>query len=538
MSSDTAKLEIFDTTLRDGSQSEDVLFSARDKLNIAQKLDDFGIDFIEGGWPGANPKDVEFFEKARKIQFKNSMLTAFGSTRRAGFTVEKDPTLQALIKAETRAITIFGKTWDLHVTKALGITLSENLELIYDSVRYLKRFVDVVVYDAEHFFDGYRANPEYALQTLKAAAEGDADCLTLCDTNGGRLVADVTEITKKAVEIGKPVGIHCHNDSGLAVANTLAAVDAGAVHIQGTINGIGERCGNADLVTVLPNLALKMDRRFKSADSLSQLTRLSRYVDEMLNRLPRKNQPFVGLSAFAHKGGIHVSAVRKDSKTYEHVSPGSVGNRQRVLVSEQSGKSNLIYKCEEIGMKDVDPSDPRLQTLLKQIKRLEHEGYQFDGAEASFELRARRALGQVPEYFQLQGFRVLDQRRILEDGITRVLESEGTVKVRVGSQLEHNAAEGNGPLNALDTALRKALTRFYPQLHGMKLIDFKVRILSRGGTGSVVRVLIESRDDKGRRWGTVGVSENIIAASYEALVDAVNFKLFKDGVQAPQHVKS
>lgn len=553
MSMKKPTIELYDTTLRDGQQGEDVLFSVEDKIRICERLAEMGIAVIEGGWPGASPKDDAFFQQAKSLTLKKSRLAAFGSTRRAGSTPEKDTVIQGLLKAETPVITIFGKTWDLHVRDALGISLEENLELIDDSIRYLKQRVDTVYFDAEHFFDGFKGNPEYARKVLQTARGAGADALVLCDTNGGSLVSDVTDIMEEVSDVGGPFGIHCHNDSGLAVANTLAAVEAGAAQVQGTVNGIGERCGNANLISVIPNLRLKMGRDVGlDAKQMAKLTGLSRFVDEMTNRRPRKNQPFVGRSAFAHKGGIHVSAVLKNAETYEHIQPETVGNRQRVLVSDQSGKSNLQYKFQELGLQwlygkgtaigkllakaEKHEEEAGTRKLLKIIKEMEHQGYQYDGAEASFEILARKALGKIPEYFTLRGFRVIDERRKNKEGETELLISDASVKVEVGGQLEHTAAEGNGPVNALDTALRKALERFYPQLGELELVDFKVRILSSvGGTGAAVRVFVETSDGK-TRWGTVGVSENIIAAAYQALVDAVTYKLLKDEVRAPKEI--
>ncbi|MBF0193581.1 MAG: citramalate synthase [Magnetococcales bacterium] len=525
---DSNFITIYDTTLRDGSQGEDILFSVEDKLRITRRLDELGVPFIEGGWPGANPKDDAYFREVRKLSLKNSRVSAFSSTQRAGVAVDKDKVLQGLLKAETGVVTIFGKSWDLHVTDALNISLEENLELIYNSIRYLKSRVDTVFYDAEHFFDGHRANPEYAIKTLLAARDGGADALVLCETNGGRLVDEVTKSTQEALKLGVEIGIHTHNDSGLAVANTLAAVGVGATHIQGTINGVGERCGNSDLTTVIPNIILKMGKKCDIwPKQLTSLTSVSRFVDEMLNRSPRENQPFVGNSAFAHKGGIHVSAVRKNSETYEHIRPQLVGNRQRVLVSEQAGKSNLLAKLSEFGITNLDSHDSRLQTLLSDVKDLESRGYQFDGADASFELRARRALGDVPEFFKLHGFRVIDERR-QRNGDGPVVGAEATVKLEVASKIVHLVWEGSGPVDSLHGALCQALEWYYPTINDVKLVDFKVRILSGVGTSARVRVLIEWQDGE-RRWGTVGVSEHIIAASYDAMVESLNYKLFIDG---------
>jgi 2-isopropylmalate synthase len=526
---DSNLITLYDTTLRDGSQGEDVLFSVEDKLQITKRLDELGIPFVEGGWPGANPKDDAYFTEVRRLHLKNCRVTAFASTRRPGVAVEKDKVLQGLLAAETGVVTIFGKSWDLHVTDALNISLAENLELIFDSIRYLKSRVDTVFYDAEHFFDGYHANPDYTIKTLEAAQDAGADTLVLCETNGGRLLKDVVRGTEAALELGVPIGIHTHNDSGLAVANALAAVEAGATHVQGTINGIGERCGNSDLTAVIPNLILKMGMKTDIwPEQLGHLTGMSRFVDEMINRSPQKNQPFVGHSAFAHKGGIHVSAIRKNSETYEHVRPELVGNRQRILISEQAGKSNLVVKLKEFGITDLDSQDARLKSLLADIKELENRGFQFDGAEASFELRARRAMGEVPEFFKLQGFRVIDERRQRNDGGPMV-GAEATVKLSVAGNLVHLVGEGSGPVDSLHVALCRALEWYYPSINDIKLVDYKVRILSGIGTSAKVRVLIEWQDGE-ERWGTVGVSEHIIAASYDAMVEALVYKLFVDGV--------
>jgi len=525
---DESRIAIYDTTLRDGSQGEGILFSLEDKLRIVKLLDDLGVDFVEGGWPGANPKDSEFFSRAKNLGLK-TRLAAFGSTRRPGNRVEDDEGLYRLLQAQTEVVTVFGKSWGLHVRESLGIGATENLDLIHDSVRYLKRHVPTVVFDAEHFFDGFKEDAEYALSVLGAARDGGADCLALCDTNGGTLVTEIEKIFSRTVATYPlvPLGIHCHNDCGLAVANSLMAVTAGAVQVQGTINGIGERCGNANLVTVIPNLMLKMGKQTGiSEDRLKTLTSLSRLVDELVNRPPRKDQPFVGMSAFAHKGGIHVSAVLKNGRMYEHVIPEKVGNQRRVLISEQAGRSNLVAKLADYGIQGVDGADPRLQELLGEIKDLENQGYQFDGAEASFELRARRALGRMPVYFITEGFRVIDERRQRE-GNDNIMGAEATIKIKLGSADLHLVGEGAGPVDALHTALLKALAGAYPGLTGMRLVDYKVRILQGGGTKAKVRVLIDWQDET-CQWSTVGVSDHIIAASYDAMVDAVNYKLFKD----------
>ncbi|MEO5363673.1 MAG: citramalate synthase [Magnetococcus sp. DMHC-8] len=533
MSSPADSILLYDTTLRDGSQSEDVLFSVVDKVRIAKRLDAIGMDFIEGGWPGANPTDDAFFQEIKRHPLSHSRVVAFGSTKRPGTEVKTDPILEGLLRTETGTVTLFGKSWTLHVTDALGIDLSANLDLIHDSVRYLKERVDTVFFDAEHFFDGHKADADYARQVLQTAWDAGADYLILCDTNGGCLVPEVEQITRQVADLarqqGMVWGIHCHNDAGLAVANTLAAVAAGATQVQGTINGIGERCGNADLIAVLPNLLLKMGKTTAiSPQQLTRLTGLSRFVDEIANRVPQKNQPFVGTSAFAHKGGVHVSAVLKNTLTYEHIQPELVGNQQRILISDQSGRSNLLAKLAEFGITDLDPHDPRLATLLDDIKELEHRGFQFAGAEASFELRALEALGRLPDYFQLRGFRVIDERRVNANN-ERAMGAEATVKLWLGERLIHLVGEGAGPVDALHVALRRALEESYPQVNDLRLVDYKVRILSGDGTGARVRVLTEWQDNQ-QNWGTVGVSDHIIAASYDAMVDAVRFKLYKDGV--------
>ena len=525
---------LYDTTLRDGSQGEGILFSVADKVRIAERLDAIGMDFIEGGWPGSNPKDDAFFKAMKARTLYHSRIVAFGSTKKPKTVVQEDPILAGLLRTETGAITLFGKAWTLHVTTALGIELAENLALVFDSVRYLKERVDTVFFDAEHFFDGYKADAVYAMDVLKTAQEAGADCLILCDTNGGCLVPETERITQAAAVLarqggGTSLGIHCHDDAGLAVANTLAAVVAGATHVQGTVNGIGERCGNANLISVLPNLILKMGKKTAiSSSRLAQLTSLSHFVDEVANRVPQKNQPFTGVSAFAHKGGVHVSAVQKNTLTYEHIDPHQVGNQQRILISEQSGRSNVLFKLAEFGITNLDNQDPRLHNLLGEIKDLEYRGFQFDGAEASFELLARDAFEQIPCYFERQGFRVIDERRLCLNN-ERTMVSEATVKLMVKDRLVHLVGEGSGPVDSLHIALCRALELYYPSINEMCLVDYKVRILSGTGTDAKVRVLTEWQDGK-QSWGTVGVSHHIIAASYDAIVDAVRFKLYKDGV--------
>lgn len=519
-----SRVWLYDTTLRDGTQAEDVSFLVADKIRIAERLDELGIDYIEGGWPGSNPKDISFFRDVKKVSLSHSKIAAFGSTRRAKTTPEKDNNIQTLVQAEPDAVTIFGKTWDFHVREALRISLEENLELIYDSLAYLKKNVPEVIYDAEHFFDGYKANPEYAIKTLQAAEQAGADCIVLCDTNGGSMPNEVGKIIKKVKSLIKtPLGIHTHNDSECAVANSLMAVANGAVHVQGTINGFGERCGNANLCSIIPALKLKLKKQCVTDEQLQNLRIASRYIYELANLIPNKHQAYVGNSAFAHKGGVHVSAIQRHPETYEHIRPEIVGNTTRVLVSDLSGRANILSKAEQFNI-NLDSKDPVALEILENLKSLENQGFQFEGAEASFELLMRRALGSLRNFFSVIGFRVIDTKQHEKD----MPSSEATVQVKVGGKIEHTAAEGNGPVSALDNALRKALEQFYPELKEMKLFDYKVRVLPAGkGTASVTRVLIES-GDKTSRWGTVGVSDNIIAASYQALVDALQYKLMKD----------
>ncbi len=517
-------VKLYDTTLRDGTQAEDVSFLVADKIRIAQKLDELGIHYIEGGWPGSNPKDIAFFKEIKKVTLQQAKIAAFGSTRRARTTPAKDNNIRTLIQAEPDVVTIFGKTWDFHVREALRISLEENLELIYDSLAYLKENVGEVIYDAEHFFDGYKADPDYALKTLKAAEEAGADCIVLCDTNGGTLPQEFPEILAAVKNsVSTPLGIHTHNDSECAVANSLMAVNLGIVHVQGTINGFGERCGNANLCSIIPSLKLKMGKECVTDEQLARLREVSRTIYELANLVPDKHQAFVGNSAFAHKGGVHVSAIQRHPETYEHIRPERVGNVTRVLVSDLSGRSNILAKAEQFQI-NLDSKDPVTLEILEEIKEMENKGYQFEGAEASFELLMRRALGTLRHFFSVIGFRVIDTKRHEEEKPL----SEATVQVKVGGRIEHTAAEGDGPVNALDHALRKALENFYPQLKEMRLFDYKVRVLPAGkGTASVTRVLIES-GDKTSRWGTVGVSDNIIDASYHALIDAFQYKLIKD----------
>jgi len=527
----TNRVQIFDTTLRDGGQTAGITFSAEDKIRIAERLASFGVDYIEGGWPGASPKDDRFFELARERDWRHSKLVAFGSTARPGDKPSRDPGLKKLVASGADAACIFGKAWDLHVTKALGITLEENLDLVRGSVRYLKRHFEQVFFDAEHFFDGYAANHDYALAVLDAAHEAGADALVLCDTNGGSLPyatgAMVREVVARYPD--KIIGIHTHNDSEVAVANSLIAVKNGAKQVQGTINGIGERCGNANLTSIIPCLVLKMgldcgvDR-----ERLTELKGLSDFVNEMANRLPWRHQPFVGLNSFAHKGGIHVSAVRKLSRLYEHIPPEAVGNQQRITVSDQAGRSNVLVLAAKTGFGlKLDGSDPAVAELVAEVKSLEDQGFAFEAAEASFHLMLLRAKGKLQHFFTLEGFRVIDEKRG-DDGAP---QAEATVMLRVGKKFAHTASLGNGPVNVMDKALRAALQDFYPSLKEFRLVDYKVRVLSTSqATEAPVRVLIESTDGE-RKWTTVGVSTNIIDASYQALLDAIEYKLMLDEVR-------
>lgn len=531
---DDNRVYLFDSTLRDGAQTQGVDFSVNDKLAIAQALDRLGVDYVEGGWPGANPTDDAFF--GAPPAFNRARFVAFGMTRRPGRSAANDPGLNALLNAKTPAVCMVGKSWDFHVDVALGISRSENIDMIRESVAHAGKSVDEVMFDAEHFFDGYKANPQYALDCALAAYQAGARWIVLCDTNGGTLPHEVErivgEVTAKIP--GARLGIHCHNDTENAVANSLAAVRAGVRQIQGTLNGLGERCGNANLVSLIPSLMLKSNFKVGLTEQdLKQLTHVSRLLDERLNRAPNRSAAYVGESAFAHKGGLHVSAVEKDPRTYEHIEPELVGNRRHIVVSDQSGRANILARFREVGL-DVEADDGKVAALVETVKLREYEGYAYDGAEASFELLARRALGSVPGYFRLARFRVMDERRWNVRG-ELVTESEATVTIELKGEQLMTVATGNGPVNALDTALRKALLPHYPELGDMRLVDFKVRILTpQAGTEAITRVMIESADNAGERWSTVGVSPNIIDASYEALNDAITWKLLKSGAKSAE----
>lgn len=527
----TDKITVYDTTLRDGTQAENFNLSVEDKVRITLKLDELGIDFVEGGWPGSNPTSVQYFEEMKNYSLRHTKVAAFGSTRLFSNPASEDANLKALLDSDTPCVTIFGKTWDIHVKVALRISMADNLLIIDESLRYLRPHVEHLFYDAEHFFDGFKTNKDYALNTIATAHEAGADCLILCDTNGGTMPGEMQTIMRQVKEFFKQrggevkLGIHAHNDSETAVANSLIAIDEGAVQVQGTMNGYGERCGNANLTSIMPALALKMNRDFTARENLEKLTETARFVNELANLPHNKYQPYVGAAAFAHKGGIHVSAVKRNPLTYEHIKPELVGNCRRVLISDQSGRSNVLHKAKKFGL-DLESTDPLVTTILKKLKDLENQGFQYEGAEASFELLMRRAMGTLPVFFELKGFRVLNQK---DRGDSYPL-AEATIQLEVAGETVHTAALGEGPVNALDNALRKALTCFYPQLAEMSLSDYKVRVLSsEHGTGSRVRVLIESSDHHSQ-WGTVGVSHDILEASWQALVDAISYKLHKDKI--------
>ena len=516
------KIKLYDTTLRDGMQAEDVSFSLEDKLAIARCLDGLGVDYIEGGYAASNPKEMQFFAEAAKLNLKNSTIVAFGSTRRADTEAAKDVSLNAILDCKTKAAALVGKSWDMHVTDVLGCSLTDNLNICAESVEFLKKHAIETIFDAEHFYDGYRENPDYALAILEAAVRAGADVLVLCDTNGGSLPNEVYEITKAVCDrfTSIAIGIHTHDDTGCATANCLAAVRAGARHVQGTINGLGERCGNANLCEVIPNLAFKMGFEVLSSEKLRTLTEVSRFVFEVGNLTPIMNMPYVGESAFAHKAGLHVNALRKNKRTYEHISPELIGNERRFLISELSGKSSILSRLEK---KKLAEDKKLAAKILAHIQKLENEGYQFEAADASFDLLVRKVMGTYKPAFELLKYHVTVEQRAEGRTVT-----EATVKLKVDGVTEHVVGEGDGPVNALDAALRKSLENFYPAIKDIHLIDYKVRVVNaRAGTAARVRVIIESRD-KNSIWGTVGVSENIIEASWQALVDSVEYKLLKD----------
>jgi len=516
------KIVVYDSTLRDGAQAEAISFTVNDKLKIVQRLDEFGIDYIEAGNPGSNPKDLEFFRRVRLLNLKHAKLTAFGSTRRAGIKADEDSNLKALLNAETSAVAIFGKSWDFHVTDILKTTLEENLNMIYDTLSFLKGLGKEVIFDAEHFFDGYQANPEYAMECLKAAADAGADWLVLCDTNGGAFPSDIENIVKTVVQkFDIPIGIHCHNDGGMGVANSIMAVQGGATQVQGTINGYGERCGNANLCTIIPNLQLKMGMDCIPKEQMENISAVSRYISELANLAPNEREPYVGNCAFAHKGGMHIDAIYKNPLSFEHVSPHLVGNERRILMSEVSGRSTILKRIQEI-TPWVSKDSPETKYIMDELKRLEHEGYQFEGAESSFELLVRRTLGKDKKFFDVKDFRVLCEEHWQDD-----YSASAIIKVQVDGVEEIMAAEGDGPVNALDKALRKVLRVFYPQLDRMRLTDYKVRVLDTSkATAAMVRVHIESTDGE-KVWNTVGVSKNIIEASWSALIDSIEYFLYQ-----------
>lgn len=516
-------IDIFDSTLRDGAQAEGISFSVEDKLKIVRTLDDLGISYIEAGNPGSNPKDIEFFEKVRTISLKSAKLTAFGSTRRRDISVEDDKNVQSLMDAHTPVIAIFGKTWDFHVTKIIKTTLEENEKMVFETLSYFKKKGKEVIFDAEHFFDGYKANPEYAFRVLKAAVEGGADCLVLCDTNGGCFPNTVYDLVKKVKETFKiKVGIHAHNDCGMAVANSIMAVEAGAEHVQGTYIGFGERCGNANLSTIIPNIQIKKDLNCIPEDKLKNLTYAARKIAEISNISLSKREPFVGNSAFAHKGGMHIDGVCKASESFEHINPELVGNKRRFLMSEVSGRNTILEKIRELNP-SIKKESSETEAIINRLKQLEHQGYQFEGAESTFELVIRKQLGKYKPFFELEKFKLMTEQPTQNGSSASAL-----IKVKVDGKSEITAAEGDGPVHALDRALRKALEVFYPELSCVYLTDFKVRVIdSQSATAAKVRVLIESTDGE-TSWTTVGVSTDIIEASWIALVDSIEYKLLKE----------
>ena len=524
-------IKLYDTTLRDGSQAEGISYSVMDKIRIAEELDKLGIHYIEGGWPGSNPKDREFFEKVSRLKLKNSKIAAFSMTRRPNISAAQDSNLLALLKSKAQVITIVGKTWDFHVREVLKTTLDENLAMIFESVNFLVKKGFVVFYDAEHFFDAYQENKEYALKTLNAAVDAGCSVACLCDTNGGTLTSQLSSVVKEVKgKIKLDLGIHCHNDAGVAIANSLAAVEAGVTQVQGTINGYGERCGNADLIPIIANLKLKLQIDCIPDEQLKQLTHLSHFVSEISNMRLKNEQPFVGDSAFAHKGGMHINAIMKNSTSYEHLDPHLVGNKRHILVSELGGKTGILLRAKDLNY-DLSKTDPQTKKILELVQTLEHQGFQFEAAEASFQILMQKALKKFKKFFELEGFKV-----VIEKNKNKKITSEAVIKLKVNGVKEHTAAEGDGPINALDNALRKALKDFYPTLAKMHLSDFKVRVLDgKAGTAARVRVLIQSQDGQDT-WNTIGVHENIIQASWQALVDSVEYKLLKD--QTPSSKQS
>lgn len=518
------KIQIYDTTLRDGEQGKGISFTVQDKIKITQMLDDYGFDYIEGGWPGSNPKAIEFFKTMQNIKLKTSKLAAFSSTRRAKLQCKDDPNIQSILDAKVPVATIFGKSWDLHVTRALEVPLEYNLEMIFDTVKYLKDHGLEVIFDAEHFFDGYKRNPDYAMKTLHAACEGGADLLALCDTNGGLLPSEMANIIPQIIkQIKKPLGIHVHNDGDMAIANTITAVENGVTQVQGTVNGFGERCGNANLCSVIATLQLKMGISCVSQEKLAQLTSLSRRIYEIANLVPYEQMPYVGKNAFAHKAGVHVSAIMKDPETYEHINPALVGNTREVTISELSGISNLIHKAKGMGI-TIDKDSPEIKKLIQQIKNLENLGYAFEEGEASLELLLWRAMGKKYQFFSLEKFRIIDEKSSENSGTI----AEATIKIHHNDETILASSEGKGPVEALENVLRKSLEKFYPHLVPVRLIDYKVRMLNKeGGAKSFVRVMIDSTDGESI-WSTVGVSDNIIEASWLAVVDSIEYKLLKE----------
>ena len=520
----TQKIIIFDSTLRDGAQAEGISFSVKDKIKIVEALDRLGVDYIEAGNPGSNPKDLEFFEKMKHTSLQHSKLTAFGSTRRRDSSVHEDKNVQSLLQAETSAVAIFGKSWDFHVTNIIHATLEENLDMIRETIAFFKEKGKEVIFDAEHFFDGYKANPEYALLALQAAVDGGADCLVLCETNGGAFPSEVYEITKKVVEtFSVPIGIHAHNDGGMAVANSIMAVEAGAIHVQGTYIGFGERCGNANLSTIIPNLQLKQGLSCIPEEQMTKVTSTARYIAEVANIHLDDKEPYVGRSAFTHKAGMHIDGVNKASHSFEHVHPNSVGNERRLLMSEVAGRSTILSKIQKISP-TVTKEDPVVQEIMDRVKELEHQGYQFEGAESTFELIVRKQLGKYKPFFEIEYFKTIGEHPAQNSEFG----SSAMIKINVDGQEEISAAEGDGPVNALDKALRRALEVFYPELKEIYLTDYKVRVLdTKAATAAKVRVLIESSDGHDF-WTTVGVSTDIIEASLTALVDSIEYKLLKN----------